>query len=499
MKRLILILLLIISFKLGLSQPAGYDQVIATYTGRYALIKATTSDFDSNRFSVILDIKWVNKKLHPVSPKKDILAVDLRHITISPENSLVLITGGEISAASQTHIRVVFGVNPQFQGGNVSFIIPLLCATTAENGIRQKWQPVLFAQPHQLKITKYIDPEKIQDVFPPEIDILYPLVNKKINPDFPVVNNRMVQIHISVSDKSGVKQVLINHRPAKMIFPGQYDQSVVLATGLNTVRIEATDNLGNTATKDYDILCTYQYDIDTKGGRFYALLIAENDYKDNNIPDLNNPVKDAKKLYDVLVNDYTFKPDDIFFLKNPTRSQIINTLDQLSSTLTDKDNLLIFYAGHGYWDEYKQIGYWLPSDANINDKSTWLRNSTIKDYIGAINTLHTLLITDACFSGSIFKTRAVTEANAVVAYQKIYQLPSRKAMTSGTLKEVPDKSIFLQSLVLQLKANNKKYLPASELFDRVRVAVLNNTPNVPQFGTIQNVGDQGGEFIFIHK
>jgi len=70
---------------------------------------------------------------------------------------------------------------------------------------------------------------------------------------------------------------------------------------------------------------------------------------------------------------------------------------------------------------------------------------------------------------------------------------------AARLKEVPDRSIFLQTLVLQLKTNTDKYLPASKLFEQVRIAVLNNTPNVPQYGTIQDVGDQGGEFIFIHR
>jgi hypothetical protein len=31
------------------------------------------------------------------------------------------------------------------------------------------------------------------------------------------------------------------------------------------------------------------------------------------------------------------------------------------------------------------------------------------------------------------------------------------------------------------------------------MAVMNNSENVPQFGTIQNVGDEGGDFIFIKR
>jgi hypothetical protein len=28
---------------------------------------------------------------------------------------------------------------------------------------------------------------------------------------------------------------------------------------------------------------------------------------------------------------------------------------------------------------------------------------------------------------------------------------------------------------------------------------MNNSPNVPQYGTIQNVGDEGGDYIFIRR
>ena len=58
---------------------------------------------------------------------------------------------------------------------------------------------------------------------------------------------------------------------------------------------------------------------------------------------------------------------------------------------------------------------------------------------------HTLLISDACFSGSIFKTRSAFR-NASVAIQELYKLPSRNAIVSGIMTEVPDKSIFVEFL-----------------------------------------------------
>ena len=72
-------------------------------------------------------------------------------------------------------------------------------------------------------------------------------------------------------------------------------------------------------------------------------------------------------------------------------------------------------------------------------------------------------------------------------------------MTSGTLKEVPDKSVFTDYFIKRLLENEKKYISSGELFGSFREAVLNNSPNIPQYGVIQDAGDEGGEFIFIKR
>jgi hypothetical protein len=159
---------------------------------------------------------------------------------------------------------------------------------------------------------------------------------------------------------------------------------------------------------------------------------------------------------------------------------------------------LIFYAGHGYWDREKETGFWLPSDAERFSSVNWIRNSTIQDFVDDINTNHTLLISDACFAGSIFKSRGAFQ-DASMGINRLYSLTSRKAMTSGTLQEVPDRSVFLEYLLKRLLENGKKYLSAAELFSSFREAVLNNSANVPQYGVIQDTGDEGGDFIFIMR
>jgi hypothetical protein len=234
--------------------------------------------------------------------------------------------------------------------------------------------------------------------------------------------------------------------------------------------------------------------------KYYALLIGIDNYKDRDIQYLDNPVSDATEIKNVITQYYTFDPANIVFLANPTRTEIIDAFDRLAQRITDHDQLLIFYAGHGIWDEQLNQGYWLPSDASLTSKSQWLSNGTIRDYIGGIKSKHTLLITDACFSGSIFKERGV-EFNNSRAMLEMYKLPSRKAMTSGTLKTVPDKSVFVKYLVKDLINNDEPLLSADELFRTFKIAVINNSPNgqVPQYGPIAQAGDEGGDFIFLRK
>ena len=235
--------------------------------------------------------------------------------------------------------------------------------------------------------------------------------------------------------------------------------------------------------------------------KYYALIMGVAHYKNatNELPNLDQPIKDAEKLRQVLRERYTFQAERIKYMADPTRSEVIAALEHLSEVVTAKDNVLVFYAGHGVWDKQKDFGYWLASDANIKDKSTWIPNSTLKDYLGAIKSKHTLLITDACFGGSIFKTRGAEASNVIMKFKELYKDKSRRAMTSGNLSTVPDKSVFAEFLLKKLEDNPDVFMSSRLLFSRMFEPISNNTHIVPQFGVIQEVGDEGGDFIFIKR
>jgi hypothetical protein len=231
-------------------------------------------------------------------------------------------------------------------------------------------------------------------------------------------------------------------------------------------------------------------------GKSYALIIGISNYDDPQINELDKPIKDAELFYNTITSKYTFEKENVKLLRNATMAEMVDALDFYAKIVTPVDNFLIFYAGHGVWDASSEIGFWLPSDARKNSKLAWFRNSTLRDYLREIKSKHTLLISDACFGGSIFKSRSAF-TDATTAINKLYELPSRKAMTSGTLTEVPDQSAFLKYMIDRLQNNFEKYLSSEQLFGKFRMAVINNSNVLPQFGVIQDVGDEGGDFIFI--
>ncbi len=77
--------------------------------------------------------------------------------------------------------------------------------------------------------------------------------------------------------------------------------------------------------------------------------------------------------------------------------------------------------------------------------------------IRGIKSKHTLLVSDACFSGGLFRKRSAF-SDAPAAVRELYKLPSRKAMTSGTLKEVLDVSVFIEYSTKRLRENEQRYL-----------------------------------------
>jgi Caspase domain/Glucodextranase, domain B len=347
----------------------------------------------------------------------------------------------------------------------------------------------------------------IKDTTAPKIVITSPSVTRGVS-----VQSTAGKITLTgrAIDDSGVKKVLAQGATARLDARGNFSAEAPLEIGDNLITVTATDTYDNQASESFvvrrdPIAGPVTAAASAPGGRYHALLIAVQDYDHPSVNRLDYPVGDAQQVERELTGRYTFEPQNVMTLKNPDRRTILDALDQMTEKLKPEDNLLIFYAGHGQWDEQRKQGYWLPRDATRDRRADWISNSDLRDAIRGIKARHILLISDACFAGGIFLAReAFGPASSAVA--ELDNLPSRTAMTSGALTTVPDRSVFVEYLLKRLRDNTEERLPALELFSKLRLPVINNSPTqkdgfrpTPRYGTIFEVGDEGGDFIFVRR
>lgn len=241
---------------------------------------------------------------------------------------------------------------------------------------------------------------------------------------------------------------------------------------------------------------------------YRALIIGNNHYQD---PErvwqpLSTALNDAKTVAQTLRQRYGF--EDIQLMENASRRDILLAFNELNKRTRENDNVLVYYAGHGYLDTDTNKAYWVPVDAKGNDHTTYLRNSTIRDELTGIATKarHTLLISDSCFSGSLLRTGVRGSKPAPGDhryYQKVGSKKSVQILAAGGMEYVDDNyrdsghSPFTYFLLNELNGHSGPVLTASELSSSVEKAVANNVEQVPASGVLQGAGDEMGEFIFL--
>ncbi len=325
-----------------------------------------------------------------------------------------------------------------------------------------------------------------------------------------------------IVDPSGIQSFTINDKAINLSSEGEFSVTIKeLPAGPTRIVLKAYDRHNNLSTKDF--ILNYQpapkpsyverppvymapatspapaqtafYGPAKTTGKNYLLLIGVNEYE--SWSKLHNAVRDCGDILSLLTTEYQFEKENVVTLFNEaaTRENILETFEDLQDRLTKDDNLLIYYAGHGYYDEQSGLGYWVPVNARLNKIPDFIRNSTIHDYVKTIPSHHTFLIADACYAGSLFASSrgVINEENR-----------SRWAFTSGNIEKVWDgqpgqNSPFARYLLSILRTNTNPRLRADELINTVSGLVARNTAQTPVGAPLQNVGDDGGVFIFRRK
>lgn len=238
-------------------------------------------------------------------------------------------------------------------------------------------------------------------------------------------------------------------------------------------------------------------------GRYYALVIGNNNYQ--HAPKLKMAEADARAVVSMLQERFGFTAK----LKlDATRQDILSEINNYRRTLEADDNLLIYYAGHGYYDREVDRAYWLPVDARLEDNANWISADDITGNIRGVPGKHILIVSDSCYSGTISRDLGLAygEPSARDRFlQKMMAGKSRTLMASGGNEPVLDgggsgHSVFARAFLTALEQTDKDAFTATEAFrDFVQERVAGGASQTPEYNPLRNSGHESGDFVFIRK
>ncbi len=244
-------------------------------------------------------------------------------------------------------------------------------------------------------------------------------------------------------------------------------------------------------------------------GAYYALLIGNNDYQ--RLPRLDTPINDANAIAKVLQDRYGFNAT---VLTNANRYQILSEMNKLRGKLTEKDNLLIYYAGHGTLDQVNMRGYWQPVDAEEGNTANWISTLDVTDMLNVMSAKEILVVADSCYSGAMTRSSIPNLQAGMSDEKRVYWLKqmagkrSRTVLTSGGLGPVLDAgggghSVFSKALLGVLE-ENADVIEGQKLYQNVAERVSFDASKVrfeqmPQYAAIKNAGHEAGDFFFVPK
>lgn len=276
---------------------------------------------------------------------------------------------------------------------------------------------------------------------------------------------------------------LAEHFPTQSITPIVKKSSIPIVTNIG----EQRNNQVVDANSEMDYIAT--------SGVNYGLIIGIDHY--THLDKLNTAINDAKSVANILHQKYGYR---VKRLLNPVRDEIIAALSYYRKHLTKDDILLIYYAGHGWLDREADEGYWLPSDATLDNESNWIANSAVTASLRAMDAKQILIVADSCYAGKLTRAIHISPRN-VNYHSRLSQKIARVVMTSGGLEPVLDSgidknhSVFASAFIKALSENNK-VLSGNELFEIVRRRVMLESDQVPEYSDIRKAGHDGGDFIF---
>lgn len=377
-------------------------------------------------------------------------------------------------------------------------------------------------------LRKEPNPEKAALTFePPTIEIIDPPISLTRSGPTVLLRSAVSEREIigKVKAPAGVSQFVVNGETVKLDEFNLFFLNVPIKSKQTHISMNAMDRAEQTVGFDFTMfldLVDSSNVSDTqilpfsgnsisseKYGKFYALVIGNNEYA--NYTNLKTAVADATEVAKLLSEQYGF---DARLLLNADRYDILSAINDLRNSLTEKDNLLIYYAGHGDLDVDNEKGYWLPVDAEPGNSANWLSNTSISDQLNTMKANHVMVVADSCYAGTL-STASVARQNLNLSDEDISSwldvmtdVRARTVLTSGGIRPVldaggGDHSVFAKAFVKALK-NNNRVIDGNSLFvsilgDVRRDSLAMAHEQIPDYGAIKYSGHEAGEFFFFPR
>ena len=195
---------------------------------------------------------------------------------------------------------------------------------------------------------------------------------------------------------------------------------------------------------------------------------------------------------------------EVTWLYNPDRDEVVKALDALRGTLTERDNLLVYYAGHGVLDKAADEGFWLSADAEEDNSADWISVATITSAVRAMSAKHVMIVSDSCYSGRLTRDVQASLKSGSEREDELRRLSakrSRTALVSGGLEPVLDgggegHSVFTRAFLTALQETDE-VMDGQQLFSAVRTPVIVKADQTPEYSYIVRANHEGGDFLFV--
>jgi Caspase domain len=313
----------------------------------------------------------------------------------------------------------------------------------------------------------------------------------------------------------------VNGEEAEFDADGSFRFPMDLQAGVNGVKVLALTETNRPITTEFELYFEGDMQALLGTGQRYALLIANEDYPEGaGIADLKTPSGDAAALAEILTRDYGYVTSATgadgqtldLVLNNPTRLEVETALYELGRIAGEKDSVLIFYAGHGVYEEATGKAYWLHADAVMGRPFSWLSADAISDAVLRINAGSVLLISDSCYSGALLRggdmaalEEVIDDKDRLLQLQRTAAKRSRVLLTSGGNEPVLDgggsgHSVFAAALLAGLQEMDQAAFTTAELYaDYLLPMVVGKAAQEPQFRPVERSGHEGGDVVWVRQ